>query len=381
MQDAKRFRALDSFRGLFALSVVIYHMDIVGTFTDLAFFRHADLFVEFFFVLSGFVMAHAYGKKERVDFRRFVIARTFRLLPLHWLMLAVFIVLEVCKSIAYSKGISFNYEPFTGAAAPSEILPNALLLQSWTSLTDPLSFNYPSWSISVEYYMYMIFLAVLAVGLKQRVLVWAAIAALAFVALTSDVDILTPSALRGLSCFFAGALSYVLYRYISDKVSCSFKVLTCLELLSLLLVVLLLSFNFDSKVLLASLLFCLVVVVYAFDGGAVSKALDTRWFSLVGKVSYSVYLTHAAVWFCTLSGFIVMQKVFGIELAPMIDDKRYIDTGNLLLNNVLAVSVLLIVIGVSVVTYKYVEVWGQSIGSRIINRGSKFSAMPEIGRP
>jgi len=377
MQDAKRFRALDSFRGLFALSVVVYHMDIVGSFTELAFFRNSDLFVEFFFVLSGFVLAHAYGNKPGINFRRFFISRTFRLLPLHWLMLAVFIGLEIGKSMAYSQGITFNYAPFTGAAAPVEIIPNLLLLQSWTNATDALSFNYPAWSISVEYYMYMIFMVVLATGLKSRLWLWAAIAASAWVALYVGGGFFTQSSLRGLSCFFAGALAYFAYVKINQRVSPRFKVFTFLEVVSLFAVMALLACDLPNKVMLASALFCGVVVVYAFDAGAVSKALSGRLFELLGRISYSIYLTHAAVWFCAISLFMVAQKVFGISVAPMIDGKRYVDVGSMVLNNALGVAVLLIVIAISVVTYKYVEVKGQALGARIINRGMVF-ARPSV---
>ena len=124
MQDVKRFHALDSLRGICAIAVVLYHNHLVGSITEWTFFSNADLFVEFFFVLSGFVMAHAYGSKRQLDLSHFLVSRTFRLLPLHAFMLAVFIALEVLKFAAYKQGFGFNQMPFTGAYAPSQILPN-----------------------------------------------------------------------------------------------------------------------------------------------------------------------------------------------------------------------------------------------------------------
>lgn len=56
----QRFLVLDSFRGIAAICVVIFHMHIIGSITELNFFRGSSLFVEFFFVLSGFVLAHTY---------------------------------------------------------------------------------------------------------------------------------------------------------------------------------------------------------------------------------------------------------------------------------------------------------------------------------
>ncbi len=48
----KRFEVLDSFRGLSAIFVVIFHMHYAGSITELSFFRGSSLFVEFFFVLK-----------------------------------------------------------------------------------------------------------------------------------------------------------------------------------------------------------------------------------------------------------------------------------------------------------------------------------------
>ena len=62
----KRFEVLDSFRGLAAIFVVIFHMHFLGAFSELRFFRNSGIFVEFFFILSGFVLAHGYAYKKDI---------------------------------------------------------------------------------------------------------------------------------------------------------------------------------------------------------------------------------------------------------------------------------------------------------------------------
>ncbi len=66
----ERFETLDSLRGICAIFVVFFHMNIVGAFTELSFFRNSSIFVEFFFVLSGFVLAHSYLNKSKIYYNR-----------------------------------------------------------------------------------------------------------------------------------------------------------------------------------------------------------------------------------------------------------------------------------------------------------------------
>ena len=56
-----RFAALDSWRGIAALLVALLHFRFLGHFYSLDFVRNSWLFVDFFFVLSGFVITHAYA--------------------------------------------------------------------------------------------------------------------------------------------------------------------------------------------------------------------------------------------------------------------------------------------------------------------------------
>ena len=92
-----RFIVLDSFRGICAVCVVMYHLHWVASLAEIDFFRGSGIFVEFFFVLSGFVLAHGYGFRESLNFKEFVRSRFFRLYPLHLFMLLVFVALEFGK--------------------------------------------------------------------------------------------------------------------------------------------------------------------------------------------------------------------------------------------------------------------------------------------
>jgi len=152
--------------------------------------------------------------------------------------------------------------------------------------------------------------------------------------------------------------------------------MTALEISSLVAVVVVITSGLENKSLLASFLFCVVVVIFAFDGGAVSKLFKKNLFSFAGKISYSIYLTHASVLLCFVSVFMVAQKIFGLNLTPMVNGQRYIDTGNYLVNNFIVFLALLLVVCVSSFTYKYIEVKGQEAGKRLLNRMSVRDKLP-----
>lgn len=208
-----RFEALDAFRGLCALCVVLFHFRVFGTLTEINFFRYSSIFVEFFFVLSGFVLAHSYAFKENLNFKTYFKSRFFRIYPLHFFMLLVFILLEFSKLIAYKLfNISFGVPPFTGEKSIYELIPNLTLTHAWTFFTNPLSFNYPSWSISIEFYMYLILFATIYFFKKIKYISWLLLTVTAFYFMFNKNSIFTISAFNGIACFFGGCLTYVFFK-------------------------------------------------------------------------------------------------------------------------------------------------------------------------
>lgn len=140
----QRFVYLDFFRFVFALFVALLH------FRGVFFLERAYLAVDFFFVLSGFVLTHAYlPRADRPDFlKRFFIDRVARLYPLYALTLAVLVVLNIVfyrsAGFGLEKGWSYQDGYFY------TFIVGALLLQN-SGLTTGPSWNAPGWSISVEF--------------------------------------------------------------------------------------------------------------------------------------------------------------------------------------------------------------------------------------
>ena len=377
MKPVQRFTTLDSFRGVLAVLVVCFHLHVVDTFIQGQFFRQGEVLLNFFFVLSGFVLAHTYGMKPALSFRSFFISRVFRIYPLHLVMLAVFILFETVRWAAYKKGLNLNNVPFTGLFAPGEILPNLFLVQAWTPLTETMSFNYPSWTISIEFYIYMLFGSLCLLSMRNRFLMFASVSLVAFALIFLGHEPLVERAMLGLSCFFAGNITYLGYLLIRDRFVPTLWLMTVLECAMMYATWWIVMNEFDYRSPIGSLMFCVLVTLFAFEGGLVSVMLKSSVFVLLGRLSYSLYMTHAALLFCLSTVFIIAQKVTGRELAPMIAGQRFMDTGSTVANTLMVFVVVLSCVGLAALAHKHIEMKGYALGKRLATKASKNDASPQ----
>jgi peptidoglycan/LPS O-acetylase OafA/YrhL len=99
--------ALDSLRGVCASIVAFFHVDGDALIKTVPFVANGFLFVDFFFVLSGFVIAASYGEKIVTGFPigKFMFLRLGRLYPLHAFMLFAYVFIAIFK---HSQGAGAN---------------------------------------------------------------------------------------------------------------------------------------------------------------------------------------------------------------------------------------------------------------------------------
>ncbi|PHM61798.1 acyltransferase family protein [Xenorhabdus ishibashii] len=354
----KRFESLDAIRGIGALMVVTGHLHIVNTFTDLYFFRYCYIIVELFFVLSGFVLTHTYAYRD-VKFTPYISSRFFRIFPLHIFMLLIFIFLEFCRLlIQKNTGIHFDATPFTGRTAPSEILPNLFLIQSWTPTTHNinLTFNYPTWSLSVEFYTYIILYLTIITFRKMNIvpIIWLLISVTTLWLLVSGNHTLQQAVTRGVSSFFAGAFTYSIFRIFSD-IKISVITATILEIICVALLIYFVRSQYEAKQIICTIVYCLTIFILAYQRGVISSFLLNRHMQHLGKISYSIYMVHVAIILIITTVMFIIQKRTGIELTLLIEGRRNLTTGNIFLNNFLALSIYFIVIATATITYNNVE--------------------------
>lgn len=144
-----RLNGLDGLRGLLAITVMMSHL--VGSFigwTDDRAFIGAYLSVVYFFMMSGFVLS--YSHNNDTNFLKYALIRLARLLPLHIITTLIIVLI-------------FKYNSTVGAYVPNEevfsiktILKNILFLNGvyWN---DFYVINAPSWSISIEFWVSLLF--------------------------------------------------------------------------------------------------------------------------------------------------------------------------------------------------------------------------------
>jgi peptidoglycan/LPS O-acetylase OafA/YrhL len=386
MSAKKRFYALDSFRGIFALLVVCFHARILLGFTEATFFRNGFWFVDFFFVLSGFVMLHTYGDGlfTKSRFKDYILSRFFRLYPMHFLMLIVVVFIEFFKLYAQKKGIIFNNPAFTETTKLSDLIPNLLLLQAWLPRTNIWSYNTVSWSISVEFYLYILFGLTLLCKDKMRGVLFVGLILLASILFNIGTGFMKPEALRGLYCFFGGCVSYIIYHNLPSitRFRTSF---TILELFLIVAIIIVLSSDFPQKRITINLLFSITIIAFALENGSVSDALKLRPFTFLGKLSYSIYITHFVLWFLFIAAAMVLTKITGMNFT-VVDNSgsqpiRFITTHHIMLDQLVLFGLLGLVITISNFTYKYVEVKGIAFGKQLKNKSAKHNEraiLPEV---
>jgi peptidoglycan/LPS O-acetylase OafA/YrhL len=336
-----RFTVLDGWRGIAALLVALFHLQALGHFYDSSFVRHAFLFVDFFFVLSGFVLMHAYRDRlnDGRQFTDFVVRRFGRIYPLHIAIVVLLVLLEGGHLLAQSwSGGSALRRPFTDAASPWAIVSNTLLFQG-LGVHDQLTLNYPSWSISAEFWTYLVFgLVCLATGLGSKMMAVTA-ALLAGVGATV-VGRYSPDFIdttygygffRCLYGFFVGVLTCMAFKGL-QPIRLRPTVATACELLCVAGTVVFVSTAGGGRWSLVSpLVFAAVVGVFALEGGLASRLLNCKPVAWLGMLSYSIYMCHFVI---------------------------------LLFMRHLAIAYLAVVVGCSAVTYRYVE----NPGRRYFNR-------------
>lgn len=297
-----RYYVLDTFRGFAALAVACGHFGMLPS-------RSYIFAVDFFLVLSGFVLTHSYFLSRRISFRDFVLRRFFRMYPLHAFsfLLCIAFYLIVGRDIV-----------------PRDFLLHLFFVQNLGFGPNELTFNWPAWTISVEFWLNVaVYAAILIIRPGPRtVMIWSAIgiAACYYILFraTGFLNVLLPNyfgflnsgLIRCLGAFLVGIMAYYLYLRLQDWQ------LSKILMLSALLVFagIILGLRGGSVYGFATpFLFGGIVVVFAKAHGSAQRLLAKG--AYLGDISFSIYLMHFPI-ILVFWHFQLQETYWGVLVFP-----------------------------------------------------------------
>lgn len=308
LQSKPRYEILDGLRGVAAVVVVAFHIfEAHATSPVNQIINHGYLAVDFFFVLSGFVVGYAYDDRwGTIDLRGFLTRRLIRLHPM-------VILGSVVGAIAFYFGHGETF-PLIASTPVWKMLVVMLVgftmvpllpsmdIRGWQEMY-PL--NGPAWSLFFEYFANLLYALVVRHFSKKLLFLLALLSAAAVVhlGLTShegdfaggwsvDGPNLHIGFTRLMYPFFGGLLLFRVGKIV--RVPYAFWVSS-----GLILVVLALPrfggeahywINGLYESLCIIFIFPLIVAVGA--GGTLGGKYSAGICDFLGRISYPIYLTH-----------------------------------------------------------------------------------------
>jgi len=307
-REPTRLHELDSLRALAAIGVVASHYASIFRAAPLPwlltpFYQNGELLVDFFFVLSGFVLARAYWNDRRsATFAKNICERVARMYPLH------LVTLCAMAGMQWILIHRLNSPPFVGLLNDTYHFVLNLLLLNRSGLERGHSFNFSSWSISTEFLVNIVFLAALALprhiaraGLFALLTLFAVLLAAPKGSLNGLIAPGTANDMvRTIIGFCCGIALHRVHSHWSPRMKLNRGVADGLAVAA---VAVFICYNPEG---LAGLLHLVVVVICfpaliigAIHGWIVQRVLTLPPLVYLGTISYSIYLVHFPLQFAS----------------------------------------------------------------------------------
>lgn len=289
---------LTSVRFFLALGVVLFHYQLAWTLPSEAagLLDRARLGVDVFFILSGFILTHVYLQGDVAPaYRRFIVARFARIYPAHFFILMGMLLLVLAAAI-----VGVGLEP--GRFNLPDFVQTLLLTHAWFPRQSMVLWNGPAWSLSAEWFVYLIFPAYawVALRLRERPLLLTGLA----VALFFMIDfaygrvfgVVLPRAednlgiLRIIPEFLFGIGLY----YLGQRVWLSSRLAITISLASAAALLIGMQIPLDDRIIVGlsgPLILSLALLAKSGAGTFLSKPL---WL-FAGEASYALYLVHIPI--------------------------------------------------------------------------------------
>jgi len=313
--NLKKLDQLVSLRGLAAWVVVFYHSVVLLQIALpqlprnlVIFIAQGYLAVDFFFVLSGFIIFINYHSNFRSDIRhnalKFYWNRISRIYPVHLVMLVAYLLLTLAfLHFSSSKTIPSGY-------TVESFLQSLILIHAWTG--DPTWWNVPSWSISAEWFVYLFF-PFIAILFHRFI---SGLSAHFILATAISIALYSAYFLKGYDSLGTAAFSMALVRVfleflLGSVVGSLFvnhrKFLSqsraAVGAIVLLMCAALPFIDAPNYAVIPFLCFAMVWFL-SVDTSPVSKILSNKLLVYLGEISYSTYMVHYFVYDLFKAGWV-----------------------------------------------------------------------------
>jgi peptidoglycan/LPS O-acetylase OafA/YrhL len=295
LKTKQHFQILDGLRGVAAVSVVVFHfMEIAQPDYEKSFIGHAFLAVDFFFCLSGFVIAYAYDsdRLKKIGLAAFL---KLRLIRLHPLVIIGSVIGLLCYIFDPFSNLYLKYGTFKAFLmfmASCFMVPYPLIRERYFNL---FHLNPPSWSLFWEYIANISYVLIL-VKLRDKVLWMLLLVGAVLICYETKRsgsiaggwggDNISAGAIRVFYSFLAGMLVYRSGWIIKSRLGfLSVSILTLAVFLSPYSN----KWNFVSEPIIV--IFYLPFLV-ALGAGATLRPIFAKICKFSGELSYPLYMVH-----------------------------------------------------------------------------------------
>lgn len=308
---SQRIRQLDGMRGLFAFMVLLLHFPVSTYLTNNFIVRQSYLFVDFFFVLSGFIISANYLEQieSLSDFKRYFLKRLIRLYPLLFYTVALYFLYLMAGEL-FLQGLKEDHRQLS--VYFNELLDSLLFLNSTPLIGTSQGINPPSWSISAEIISYLVFGFGMLIFRKYKIAYGLVIIILCIFFMVQKNSYVFNNGdygfVRGLLGFNFGVLTFILSQKRRVK-SPSFQLPLVILLFVAFFIIDLI--KIELLKLIFPLLFATLIYVFIYENSFLNRILLANSIQFLGKISYSLYLNHYLI---LMVSYIIFFRILGIPI-------------------------------------------------------------------
>lgn len=334
----KNLQLIQVLRGIASLLVVLLHCTVNSSETLhqnflVNFFSFGGSGVDIFFVLSGFIITYTnfrfIGKADHFSF--FIKRRIIRIYPTYWIIISIFLLLQVFLPSFYKTHFSF---------AIKNIFSTYLLLPGHVMV------NGVSWTLSYELFFYFLFSLSFFIPQKKWSLCLAMLYAAVIIALPiTDYNFENGNSWLTLVTypmnveFFMGVLAAVIIPKISSKIAMPLIItgsgIFLMNAIFSNLDYVLVNNSFNRVIFFGIPSFLIITGLVKYELG--NKIKVHTVFLLLGEASYSIYLIHLPI---VAASFKILSKC---------------NVSNNILIHFLILLIVFIICYASILFYKFIE--------------------------